>query len=163
MIINVLLAPPILPRSRVGTFIFNTNINNNLEYSYKLHNNHGQMSGYRQYVHIVGVSFTTIMRHPVDRSISMVRACVRAWTAEIDGALCADVDSPSRPEVQFVGCRLSTASRAKSQQCICICLHDAVARWDGSVDRKAMQEATEERTEGNELVRWLWHCVIVVI
>ena len=115
MIINVLLAPPILPRSRVGTFIFNTNINNNLEYSYKLHNNHGQMSGYRQYVHIVGVSFTTIMRHPVDRSISMVRACVRGQQRLMEHSAPTLTRRRGRKySSSVVGCPLRRALKASS-------------------------------------------------
>jgi len=80
------------------------------------------------------------VRHPAGvsdtRTVPVQRTCVRerAWTAQIDGALSGDVDSPSRKHSWSVAMR--NASRAKSQHAaaaaaaasVCICVHDGVAR-----------------------------------
>jgi len=85
-------------------------------------------------------------------SVDIYGACVRAWTAQIDRALSGDVHSPSTPETQFVGRRRAVhcvrrALKAGSAS-VCICLHDGVARRDGSVDGKEMRGETDERKEG---------------
>jgi len=122
--------------------------------------------------HLVIVSTVGVSASAAGETVDIYGACVRGQRRLIEHSVAMFTRRRRRKHSSSVAGAVHCVRRAlkAGSASVCICLHDGVARRDGSVDGKEMRGETEERKEGTgrrrdgEMdMRASWHCVTVLI